>query len=392
MNIVAHFSVAELLIAFVFTFLILLYFGRIGIVRNVFDPLILMHLQLVFTVVLLGWSGLLPVEQVFYLLCVYAWMAWQWKGAFSGGISECVGWKYCVILLVLISIPANLYLLLTKGFILFQEDVGAAKVEFYQGVGIVRRINTALAVILPVHVFVKWHLERAWSRWLSVGLLYSIFIILSLGSKAGVALLAFSYGSVLYFSDVRQNKATLIVVFLLSIISSLFMFFLVYGSGFLIDLGIRVVAFADGPFYYFKEGMSIDVPFAYPFYIFAYAARLIEALPVTSLGPEINWRFFGLNDELYGPNPQIFVESVAIFGPAAFFYYIVFGLIIFLFAKYARNPYSFAVWITFLRPFPGDSQLAFSNLYTIFFVLMLYVAAGFIVRLLKNASRSLMVA
>lgn len=376
MNIASYFSPGVIVLAFLMTIGLLLFLGRIGVIRNAFDPFMFMHLQLVFTTVLLSWAGLLPLSQVLYLVLVYLVIAACWPKSFRPSTgSDDRGWSFCVWLLVAVSVPANVFLMLTKGFILFQEDVGAAKVEFYQGVGIIRRINTVLSIVLPIYVFTSWSRRGYWSKWHTIGLLWSIFIILSLGSKAGVTSLAFSYGAVVYFRREQPSVRTTLLILLLSVVSSVSMFYLVYGDRFILDLGVRIVAFADGPFYYFAENMKIDVPFSYPFYIFAYAARMIDALPVASLGPEINWNYFRLNDDLYGPNPQISVESIAIFGGAAIFYYAVFAFFVLVFSRYVKNPYSFAVWATFLRSFPVDSQLAFSNLYNVLFVGLIFAVA-----------------
>jgi hypothetical protein len=387
MNIAAFFDPLLIIAAFLATLIGLVGLGKIGVIRNAFDPFMLTHIQLLFTTTLLSWAGLLPLEHVLYLAIVYVTMASYWDRSFRTGNAPHSGWKNCILLLTAISIPANLYLILTKGFILFQEDVGAAKVEFYQGVGMIRRINTALSVILPVHVFVTWSQQGKWTTRHTLGLLWSTFIILSLGSKAGITSLAFSYGAALYFQKEQPKASSAALIILLSIVSSFGMFYIVYGQEFLINLGVRIVAFADGPFYYFQDKMKLDVPFSYPFYIFAYAARLIDALPVSSLGPEINWHYFRLDDELYGPNPQIAVESIAIYGQAAIIHYLTFAAYLFLFARYVKNAYSFALWATFVRSFPVDSQLAYSNLYNVVFVGFLYAVAMVLSRFIPIATR-----
>ena len=157
MNIASYFSPEVIVLAFLMTIGLLLFLGRIGVIRNAFDPFMFMHLQLVFTTVLLSWAGLLPLSQVLYLVLVYLVIAACWPKSFRPSTgSDDRGWSFCVWLLVAVSVPANVFLMLTKGFILFQEDVGAAKVEFYQGVGIIRRINTVLSIVLPIYVFTSW--------------------------------------------------------------------------------------------------------------------------------------------------------------------------------------------------------------------------------------------
>lgn len=391
MNIASYYSPEYIVQCLLLSIGVLVVLGKAGLIKGVFDPFILMHVQLVFTTIILFFSGLLPIEQLFYMVILYVFMIIIWRKNFSDARSDSEfaykNWGYCVLLLVIISIPANIFLLLTKGFILLQEDVGAAKVEYYQGVGIVRRINTALAVLLPIHVFYSWSKSGRWNTSNTIGFLYSIYIILSLGSKAGISSLAFAYGSIFYFQKNRHGTATIMAMIVGSMVSTVGMFYLVYGERFMLDLAIRIVAFADGPFYYFREKMKIDVPFDYPFHIFMYAARIIDSLPVSSLGPEINWRYFSLNDELYGPNPQISVESIAIFGDLAFFHYVAFIAIAFLFAKTSKNIYLFALFLTFLRSFPVDSQLAFSNLYNILFVLLIYCISFVLAKYLKIASK-----
>lgn len=389
MNIAQYFSPLVLIASFAVAIVLMLWLGKSGVIVGFFDPFILLHLQLIFTTILLGVTGILPLAHLFFLVAIYIVWFYCWRDGFiiDQG-SESDGWVACVWILVLFSIPANAYLVATKGFILLQSDVGLAKVEYYQGAGLIRRVNTVLAGLLPVYVFKSWTDKGRWSAWLTVGLLYSAFVVLSLGSKAGITSIAFSFGAVLYFRRNEKRSGVIGLIMIASILSSLAMFYVVYGDSFIFDLGVRLAAFADGPFYYYKDRMSIDVPYGYPLYVFAFAARLVDSLPIASLGPEINWRYFGLNDDLFGPNPQISVESVAIFGAGAPFYYIIFGGVLFIFSRFVGNPYSFVMWAAFVRSFPVDSQLAFSNLYNIIFVYIVFAIGIILSRLLVLAARN----
>lgn len=384
MNIASNFNAATIAALALVTILVMTFARRLELIKNVADPFLLMHFQLIFTAILLFTSNLLPIEHAIYLIVTYLLISKFWQTGFSKQERPNTNWSYCIALLILISIPANIYLLLSKGFILFQEDVGAAKVEFYQGAGIIRRINTALSILLPTHIFNTWMTNKKWTSMHTIGITYSLYVILSLGSKAGIASLIFTYGAALYFHPQKNNAKSVFLLAAASVLSSLGMFYLVYGNSFLIDLVTRVVAFADGPFYFFQDKMKIEVPLGYPYYIFGYATRILDALPVTSLGPEINWQYFGLNNDLYGPNPQITVESITIYGRAAALHYASFVIFVLLFTKLANNPYTFTLWATFIRSFPIDSQLAYSNLYNILFVILIYAAAILIRKVLTR--------
>lgn len=387
MTIFSYFNVWTIFLVVNMTILALYLLKKAGLINSIFDPFIQTHFQIIFTTILLSIAGFFPFDQLLYITFTYIVLTVIWKNKYSNDLTDQRYWWLTILILIAASILSNIYLIQTKGFILFADDVGAAKVEYYQGYGIFKRINAILGVLLPVHVFKEWLEKRRWNNYLTCGLAYSIFLILCSGSKSGILSLAFAYGTVLYFYKTRCNPKIIFLCSIILVLSSFAMFYLVYGNLFLLSFYNRFIAFADGPFYFFSDKMHINVPFTYPLHILGYSSKLIDHLPTTSLGPEINWQYFRLDNELYGPNPQISVESVAIYGNAALIHYLTYLVFALCFTRFVRSPYSFAIYTTFLRSFPIDSQLAYSNIVNIVIIGFIYCISVVLTKMLSNLTR-----
>jgi hypothetical protein len=267
----------------------------------------------------------------------------------------------------------NVYLVLNKGFIIFQDDVGMAKVEFYQGVGLFKRINQVSIPIIGMASLHFWFNDKKYKAML-LGFL-SIYLILSLGAKSGLIVVIFILGAYSRFKYVKINYYKLIPFALLLFCTSMLMFYLIYRDQFLTAFAYRFISFSDGPVYYYYGDLAkyIHLPFYYMFDQMNVAFRFYSNLHFTSLGPMINSLYFNYENDLFGPNPQIFVESDVLFGQFYFFYYVLMALIFGVFRKMMATSFSFLLIYEFINPILVDSQYAFSNLYNIFLLLFLLI-------------------
>jgi hypothetical protein len=106
-----------------------------------------------------------------------------------------------------------------------------------------------------------------------------------------------------------------------------------------------------------------------------YASRIRE-LKYLGMGPQINSLYFGYNNPLFGPNPQIFVEAVVLFKDYFFIFYFLVVLILFFTRKVPQNAFSFSLIASGFISIIIDSQLAFYNLFNI--LLAYFLALSYI--------------
>lgn len=146
-------------------------------------------------------------------------------------------------------------------------------------------------------------------------------------------------------------------------------FYLMYGNAFLASFGYRLLAECDGPVYFFHDKMQAisSVPLGYPFDILLTSLRLRAAPVYQPLGQFILQQHFRF-DSLQGPNPQLFVESHALFHSFSILWYVLCAVTFAYFRWAASNPYTFFLAAFFVGPLLGDSQYAFSQVFTLMLI------------------------
>lgn len=350
--------------------------AKAGAIRNWLDPMLLPLFQTTLTAVLLG-GRVVPITDILFFVGFLSLMALgrgRPQAMQASGVRQ---WGRVIGPLVVLSIVLNAYLVSQKGFLLFQDDIGQARQEFYQGWGLVQRVNSICALIFGVHWAMHLAAGRAWKRRTLLLLAWTSYLILSLGSKSGLFTLLTCIGCVASFRGMRLNARQVLLLLLAVAASVALMFVLFFNQDALVSLGIRIVSYVDGPFYYFRSSTPPVVNLSYPFDQLLQALRVNQSLPERSLGPAINLDYFGVDNELFGPNPQIFVEAHAIFGTLWPFYYLVIVAAIVAILRSTRTPYGLALLASVAGPLMIDSQYAMSNVLNIAlaYLLMLGVSA-----------------
>ncbi len=333
---------------------------RADAIRNWLDPMLLPLFQTILTAVLLG-GRVVPIIDVLFFagfLLLIAWGRGRPPAMQSSGLRQ---WQVVVGPLIALSITLNVYLISQKGILLFQDDLGLARQEFYQGWGLVQRVNSICALIFGVHWAMRLAAGRARTTRGLLLLGWTTYLILSLGSKSGLFTLLTCIGCVASFRGIRLNARQALVLVLAVATSVAMMFVLFFNDEAWASLGVRVISYVDGPFYYFRSPTPPVVSWSYPFDQLLQALRVNQSLPESSLGPAINLDYFGFDNELFGPNPQIFVEAHAIFGALWPFYYLVVAAAMVAILRSARTPYGLALLASIAGPLIIDSQFAMSN-------------------------------
>jgi hypothetical protein len=373
MSIVEFVSLEVALRAIVVAWITLIVLKRAGAIHSYLHPLTPALFQSALTVGLLGFVSI-PASHVACLVLLFALLCREAPRPRPPSLAQDSAWRRSIPFFVVFSLAVNAYLVANKGFLLLADDVGKARVEFYQGWGLFQRCNTVCSIILGAH----WAAEFLKGKWLKpknlLLLLWIVYLTLTLGSKAGLLSLLTLIGAATFFSDREVKSSHLIVPIIAVTVSVAGMFFLFYGVDALVGFFTRFVSYADGPFYYFGFDRPLHVSLSYPFQQLLVALRVIPKLPESSLGPAINLEQFDFDSELFGPNPQIFVESVAILGPLYPLYYLLIGILMLYMLRSARSVYSLALISSVVGPLIIDSQLAFSNLFNV----MLGLALRFI--------------
>jgi hypothetical protein len=362
---------------------------RFKVIRSVADPDIVALFQITFTFLILLFLGDLLIEDLLgFLLFVGILLRFRSSGKVGLPFISQNDWvSFCkvfsIVLLVL-----NVYLVSQKGFLLLAPDVASERVQFYEGWGIFRRFNEVGVGLTAITAAVLWHDER---RKQAIAMaIFSAYLALTLGSRGGLLACLLAYGAYLHFAPTRVSSKRLVLVGVGLGLGSLLIFFVMFGTGFLGAFAYRVLSFSDGPVYYFHDHMYrySDYSPTYPFDDLLTDLRLQKNYenppsnrPVP-LGRFINFHHFGEDTPLFGPNPQIFVESHAAFRWLSIFWYgMVAGL--FLLLRKGATPFSFFLGCYIAGPLLIDSQFAGSQLFTVMLLLLLvgaFILARFVLR------------
>lgn len=343
---------------------------RIGAIRNWFDPMLLPLFQTTLTVVLLGGRVIPLVDVLMYLIFLFL-IAWGRDRPQIINSNSLLRWQRIVGPLFVLSVILNAYVISQKGFLLFQDDVGVARQEFYQGWGLVQRLNSVCAVIFGIRWAIGFTSGQARNIFVLTLLLWTSYLILSLGSKSGLYTLLVCIGCIGSFQGVRLNLRNVVILGFGVVASVAAMFFIAFGAEAWASFGVRFISYADGPFYYFRSPTAPIVSLSYSFDQLLVALRFYDALPQSSLGPAINWDYFSYDNELVGPNPQIFVEARAILGVMWPMYYVIVAGAITAILRCAKTPFDLALFAMVAVPLAIDSQFAISNLLNVAFAYLL---------------------
>ncbi|NLS13534.1 hypothetical protein HGP28_11590 [Vibrio sp. SM6] len=368
--------VLSLLIALFFCFVA----KRTKLIFSYGDPFILPVFQVVFSFFLVFINSLIGYKEladfvVFFFILMFA--NFVFSKVKKVNVVGCDIFDGFAKFILLVSVIFNIILFFKKGVIFLSADVGAAKVEFYRGAGLFKRINQLSIPILTIYSFRAWFFVTAkYSKQVAVVVfLFVCYLLMTMGAKSGLIVLIFYYFTFIYFSRKKLNYKFVFLMVASSLFATMVMFSVIYGDKAIGFLVYRLMSFADGPVYYFasaRESIEGTLSVFYPFEQLAVSLRLFDESSLSSLGPMINRIHFGLNDGLYGPNPQIFVEADAILGEYALIYLIISSVFIAFIKNLAANEYSYVLFSAMFIPFFIDSQYAFNNFFNLLILMFLF--------------------
>lgn len=350
---------------------------RLRVLYSIADPCILQMFQTCFTFGVLLLTGMLPIGDIFgYLLffgVLVATAARQSGKSSRPWITEDEWLKFAYVLFWVLAVM-NAYLISHKGFLLLHSNLAQARLEFYRGWGVFKRLNEFGVGILGIGGLQLW--SRGKRKTAGFFISFASYLVLSLGSRAGLLVFLFLYGAYARFHVRRtQTKALLLAASILGV-SSLAIFYIMFGNAFLLQFALRLLGYCDGPVYFFSSHLSGKVHYGlgYIFDEFLQAARLRAKPAYVSLGQVLNWYFMYYENPLTGPNPQFCVESHVLFGWAYLFWYGLVAWIFVYFRKHASTAYSFFIACAVVGPLLQDSQFAGSELFSAILVGILLIA------------------
>jgi hypothetical protein len=373
-----------LILSVVVSILILLLVYWRGFIHSFFDPSVLTFFQVFFTGFILMGTGLVTFKfLICYIVLALSLLLCKKVTLFKGVLITEEQWFQCTKVMIVISLISNVILLYTKGFILLADNPEEAKQYFYQDAGIYKRINDVTGPLVGVMSIYLFYQGKKWLGSLLV--LYTVFILLSSGSKSGLVGLVFYLGAYIHFYRMPINKKVLAAMIVVGGISILGMFYWTYQDNPFDRFYRRTVAFADGPFYFYKGHLQhkISYPVDYPFDQAFTNLRIHDKLQYTSLGPEIINQYFGLFSPLYGPNPQFSVEAVSVFKSVYFLYPALLAFLFMIVRNLASTPFAFILLSMFFTPLWLDVQYAFANLIS----LLLLVPVLLSIKLVSSFSK-----
>jgi hypothetical protein len=280
----------------------------------------------------------------------------------------------------------NLYLTAHKGFLLFKSDLATTRLDFYEDWGIFKRLNEFGVGVVGLTGLVLW--SRGNKRLAFVYMTFTAYLILTLGSKAGLLTLLFLYGARARFSVRRASARVLLTAGGVLGLSSLGLFFAMYGPTFILQFAVRLLAYSDGPVYFFYSGLPGKLYYGpgYAFDTFLIDLRLHASEMYTPLGRVLDWNFLGFDNPLTGPNPQFPVEAHVMFGWLFLIWYGLLAWAFVYFRKHTSTAFSFFLVSSVMGALLIDSQYAASELFTALLGLGLLFIVGFLRRLLILAT------
>jgi hypothetical protein len=367
------------------TLVVLWLFKNQRVYKTFIDPLVITLFQVVVTFFILLFIGLLSIpDLVAYLLLFTCILLFNKIRVKRVVFLNDYDWVDFVKYFFLVSLACNIYLLYTKGFIYAAPNPGLAKVTFYQGAGVFKRLNEVGVILFgmsSIFLILKGKKIHA-----AVYFLYCLFLMLTLGSKGGLIGFFFIIGAFLQFHNVKFSGYRLALLGIISVGSIFLIFSLLFEGNAIEAFYYRFVSYADGPVYYFAGKLNIDRPIDYPLDVLLTNLRVRPELKYTGLGYEIISSYFRIwdeNNKLFGPNPQFIVESKIVTGAAYYLYIIAIAFVIIIMRKTAGNAFAFMMVNMIFNPFLIDSQAVFTNLLSVGIVIVMACAYKY----LKDFSR-----
>lgn len=298
---------------------------------------------------------------------------------------EWISFSYTFFSLLLV---LNAYLITQKGFLLFSDDPSNVRLDFYQHWGIFKRLNEFGVGVIGLSGFCLW--SRGKKKTALVYLLFSAYLMLSLGSRAGLLVFLFLYGAYARFAARQVQTKVLMLVGAVLSLSSLAIFYITFQAQFLVQFGVRLLSYCDGPVYFLfckLPGKVIYDP-GYALDTFLIAARLRDNPAYLSLGRVLDWNFHRYDNPLTGPNPQFCVEAHVMFGWAYLVWYAFVAFAFVYLRKRMSTSYSFFAASMIVGPLLLDSQFAASQVFSATLVLGLLFTVRCLRRLLLLATES----
>lgn len=362
-------SVRFFLFSFSLTLIVLWLLVRFKVLNSWIDPTIATFFQLLITFFGLSYLSILPLQQIIIFIIFIGILLFSRVNLKPVKVVSETFWMQFSYFLLVIVIVLNVFITIKKGFIYLAEDPGEAKLLYYQGYGLFQRINHLAAPIFGINAF---YLLRANKKILFyLYLIVCFYLIITLGSKGSLLGIIFLYGSFYKFHKdtesifIKRNKGKLAVLIGILFLTSLGMFFLIYKDAFLNAFVYRMIAFSDGPFYFYYGNLQKDISYS-PMYMFDQLfviLRIHPDLQFMGLGAKINYYYFNYYDLLNGPNPQIFVESQVLFGSFFWVMYVMTAFLFLFLRKLCATPISFYFVSFFVASLFIDSQYAFAQLF-----------------------------
>jgi hypothetical protein len=347
------------------TFLAIWALVRNKTLSGVLDPEILIIFQITFTFFVLILIGLLPLGDVIGFLLFFAILgATRLKQrGLRPLISEEEWIRFSVPLFVLLLI-LNVYLSYHKGFLLLSRDLSTARLDFYEQWGLFKRLNDFGVGVLGISAFYMW--DRGRKRLSILYFVFCSYLMLSLGSRIGLITFLPLYGAYTRFRKSKTSPVKIVVAAGVLGITSLSLFYVMFREQFMTQFLYRVIAFSDGPIYYYYPRPLRNLSYS-PLYCldqFLVAARIKPQISYLPLGRVLDFRFLGFDTPLMGPNPQFTVESHVIFGVGYLLWYVFAALFFSLARRSTSTPFSFFLVCSIVGPFLIDSQYGGSQLFT----------------------------
>ncbi len=376
-------SVSQFIVATVLTLLTIVFFVKMRVFKSIIDPSVMTIYQICFTFFLLVLMGYLSYGEILSFIGMIGIVLYAKDKKLGNKILFTTEqWLSFAKLFFIISILLNIYLVLHKGFIWDQESLEVAKTTFYQGFGIFKRLNEVGIILFGLTSIYLYHDKKKSSF---VYLVYTIYLISTIGSKAGLLQLMLLYGAYLHFHKKKIRLLYVFIVIPILIGSSLILFYLIYGQDFINAFVYRILSYADGPVYFYASNLKgvISYPISYCFDQLSTVVGLSKGLNYEPIGFLINQYQLNFYSETFGPNPQLFVDSLVIFGNFYFTYYFILAIIFIVSRNIAKTPFSLSFLLVFANPLFIDMPYAFSNipiLILVFLSMSVYVTVKHILK------------
>jgi hypothetical protein len=205
---------------------------RWRVIHSLADPNIIAFFQIIVTFfVLLFLRDLLIADAIGFLILMVIIIRFRNKRTIRAPLISQEDWiSFCKVFAIFLFV-LNAYLLTQKGLLLFAENVGTARVEFYQGLGLFKRFNEIGVGFLSITAAIFWR-RRQHKSAIAIAS-FSAYLALTLGSRSGLLACLLAYGAYLHFERTGVSNKRILLAGATLGLSSLAIFFVMFGSTFL---------------------------------------------------------------------------------------------------------------------------------------------------------------